>query len=159
MKLSGLIKKVAKAIDTEMHVLQQQPKAKAQRAPSPISDGFDVARKSPVNLGRQAPASAAADGEYVKGLYRDLLGREPDPEGFHNHMKGLEAGMSRDSIREVSLNSSESREKQAAAAATPPEAAPAEAPQQPAAYQSVGPVPLEGYDAAKLQDFSHTTVK
>ncbi len=83
-------------------------------------DGFHSAAKRPVDLGKAPPASRATDGEFVKGLYRDLLGREPDAEGFHSHMRGLENGMTRDEIRQVFLSSPEFRGKAPAGKSTGP---------------------------------------
>lgn len=133
------------------------------RSQRPVNgDGFAVAQRRLVDLGRLPPASAAADAAYVRGLYQELLGREPDPEGFHSHLRGLETGMSRDEIRQVFLTSPEYRSLQAARQVTPE--APVEAP--PAApapttgdATKLGPVPLEGFDSRKLSDPAHRTPK
>ena len=45
--------------------------------------------------------------EYVRSLYLAVLGREPDPEGFKNHMNGLNNGTSRNAILNVFLASEE----------------------------------------------------
>jgi hypothetical protein len=153
MKLSGFLQKVGKVL--EAAVAQQPVKAQQVKRPQAAQDGFEVARRAPVDLGRTPGASAAADGDFVKGLYRDLLGREPDADGFKAHMNGLSSGMSRDAIKTVFLTSPEFREKQEAAANPAP--APVDAPA--AAPLGVGPVALEGYDATKLHNLGHQTVK
>ena len=126
-----------------------------------FADGFEAPRAN------KAPAAATSDtasnGDFVKGLYRDLLGREPDIGGFNAHMAGLARGASRDDIRNVFLGSSELAEKQAAAAAGPSEPV---APAAPAAPQNnfgdaknLGRVPLEGFDSGKLANPDHKSVK
>lgn len=45
--------------------------------------------------------------EFVLSLYRAILGREPDPEGFQNHVNGLYNGASRDALINVFLYSAE----------------------------------------------------
>lgn len=157
MKLSGFLQKVGKVL--EAAVAEQPAKAQAQKRVQQASDGFEVARRAPVDLGKAPGASAAADGEYVKSLYRDVLGREPDADGFKAHMNGLAHGMSRDAIKNVFLTSPEYRQIQEAAA-NPTPAVPTE-PGAPAARAplSVGPVALEGYDATKLHNLDHQTVK
>lgn len=156
MKLSGFLKQVGKAFGAA--VVQEARRAAAEPAKrtATVRDGFEVARRAPVDLGKAPGASAAADREYVTGLYREVLGREPDEGGLKSHLNGLANGMSREAIKDVFLTSSEYREKQAAAAATP-----APAPQAPTApaQVGVGPVPLEGYDGTKLHNLSHQTVK
>jgi hypothetical protein len=158
MKLNSFVQKVVKALDIAVH---QHPHAPAKQKPVAKADGFDVARKAPVDLGKQPGASAASDADFVRGLYKDLLTREPDAGGFQAHLNGLATGMSRDQIRDVFLNSPEYREKQAAAAAGPaaPTTDTAATPAGASPNRPLGPVPLEGYDAGKLNDFSHQTVK
>jgi len=45
--------------------------------------------------------------EYVRSLYLAVLGREPDPEGFKNHINALYNGVSRNAILNVFLASEE----------------------------------------------------
>ncbi|MDP1822137.1 MAG: DUF4214 domain-containing protein [Archangium sp.] len=56
------------------------------------------------------------DVDYVKGLYRDLLGREADAGGLRSHLDALAHGFSREKLRQVFLTSPEYRLKQAASA-------------------------------------------
>lgn len=75
---------------------------------------------------------SAADTEYVTGLYRELLGREPDAEGLRSHLAGLSGGLSREDLRQVFLTSAEYRERQARPPAPPPaEPTPTPAPPAP----------------------------
>lgn len=163
MKLSGFMNKVGKALGTAaVEQVIKSARAGAARPAQARPDAFEVRRAAPVDLGRAPAASAASDGEYVKSLYRDVLGREPDADGFRSHVSGLQNGMSREAIKNVFLTSDEFRAKQAAAA-TPAPAGPA-APEAPAPSPAstrvaVGPVPLEGYDATKLHNLDHQTVK
>ncbi|MFO0598585.1 MAG: DUF4214 domain-containing protein [Myxococcaceae bacterium] len=75
-------------------------------------------------------AQRADDQAFVRGLYRDLLHREPDPEGFAAHLAGLERGATRADIRQVFLGSSEYAELQRPRPTPPiaPTPAPAPAP-------------------------------
>jgi len=156
MKLSSILRQAVRALDA-----QPRPAPSAKSA-APSADAFEVARRSPVALSARPPVPAG-DAAFVTGLYRDLLGREPDAAGFQSHLNGLAHGMSRDAIRQVFLDSPELREKRQAAAqpSVQPAAAPVAAPSPSAepAWRSVGPVPLEGYDSRKLADVSHQTVK
>lgn len=85
----------------------------SQPSRAAAGDGFDVARRAPIDLGMPPPASRASDADFVKGLYRDLLGREPDLDGYHSYMRGLETGVSREELRQSFLGSPEFREKAA----------------------------------------------
>ncbi|MFT3706889.1 MAG: DUF4214 domain-containing protein [Archangium sp.] len=71
------------------------------------------------------PEQRASNEDFVRGLYRDLLKREPDAGGLAAHMAGLERGVSRADIRNVFLNSSEYQELQR------PQPAPTPAPVEP----------------------------
>ena len=51
------------------------------------------------------------DAEFVKGLYRDILGREPEKSGLDWHKHLLEGGMSRDAMRSAILNSKEAKNR------------------------------------------------
>lgn len=134
--------------------VQQVEQEVAKKLTTRFADGFETAPPKPVAL--TAPASNASDAASVKGLYRDLLGREPDAEGFRSHLAGLARGASRDDIRQVFLRSSEYAEKQAA----PPAPAAPEAPKTSTAdAKNLGPVALEGFDGRKLADPGHDTVK
>jgi autotransporter-associated beta strand protein len=52
----------------------------------------------------QAHADTAA---YLAGLYRDVLGRAPDPDGLGNWMRAAQAGMSRAAMADAFLTSRE----------------------------------------------------
>lgn len=154
---------VRQAVRQAVQQVEQQVAKKLTTLASPrgasshFADGFEVAKPKPVAL--TAPASSASDADYVKGLYRDLLGREPDAEGFRSHVAGLARGASREDIRQVFLGSSEYAQKQAAPAAPAEPTAP-EAPRTNTAdAKNLGPVALEGFDGRKLADSSHNTVK
>ena len=134
MKLAGFLNNVFKVVAHEL----EAPAAKHQahvRRPKVHGDGFEVARRAPVDLGRSAPASAASDRGYVTGLYHALLGREPDADGLKAHLNGLRTGMSRDEIRQVFLTSPEYRAKLNATPTPAPE--------------PVGKPPLTGVDQLK----------
>lgn len=92
----------------------QQVEQKLTALPSRFADGFETTKPKPVVLN----APSAGDADYVKSLYRDLLGREPDADGFRAHLAGLARGASREDIRQVFLGSAEYAELQAAP--TPP---------------------------------------
>lgn len=113
--------------------------------PALRADAFDGARR------RQSTAKVERDRSFVTSLYRQLLGREPDVEGMASHMNGLANGMRHEDILQVFLTSPEYQQKQLAVMQPPPPARP----ERPL----VGPVPLEGYDATKLHDPGHQTVK
>jgi len=124
MKLTGLMKKVFRAIEGTTEA--RPPGRPAGRRRARIQgDGFEVARRAPVDLGKPPPASAAADRAFVTGLYRDLLGRAPDSAGLEAHLSGLQNGMSRQEIRQVFLDSPELRAKLAAAPIEVPPVQPA----------------------------------
>ena len=66
----------------------------------------------PGQLKSRAEAREHENAEFVKGLYHEVLGREPDLEGFHHHMKALEQGhVSHDELRQAFLNSPEFKER------------------------------------------------
>lgn len=111
MKISHVMKQMFHAIDAAAHAPATRP-APPRRAGG---DGFEVRARPKVDLGKAPAASAAADTAYVQGLYRELLGREPDAAGLQSHVNGLQQGMSRDEIRNVFLTSPEYRAKEAAA--------------------------------------------
>ena len=53
-----------------------------------------------------------SDGDFVKGLYKEVLGREPDLDGYHAHMKALETHkVTRDELRDIFLDSPEFKER------------------------------------------------
>ena len=134
----------------------------AARVGTRFADGFEAPRAKPA-AAASTGSNVAADGDFVKGLYRELLGREPDIDGFNAHMAGLARGASRDDIRNVFLGSSEFAEKQAAAAAGPTAPTEPKAPVAPANNfgdpKNLGPVPLEGFDSGKLANADHKSVK
>lgn len=100
--------------------------------------------EAPRNQGRLTPEQKASNAGYVVGLYRELLGREPDADGMLAHLKGLEGGTTREQLRDVFLTSDEYRARTATpdAPANPPSVAvpttPAPTP-APRSYQEPGP--------------------
>jgi Domain of unknown function (DUF4214) len=85
------------------------------------------------------PEQRAGNEDFVRGLYRDLLQREPDAGGLAAHLAGLEGGMSRAQIRQVFLDSSEYAQLQLPRPVEPaPTPAPAPAP-APRTYPEPGP--------------------
>jgi len=50
--------------------------------------------------------------EQVTGLYRELLGREPDPDGFAYWVNYLNSGGTYEDLRQIFLNSEEYRQRQ-----------------------------------------------
>ena len=115
MKLSKVLHEAARVLQAVEGSRPSTGSHKAHRAPrATASDGFEATQAAKVDLGKVPAASSAADADFVKGLYRDLLGREPDAAGFESHLRGLQSGMSRDEIRQVFLTSPEYREKSAA---------------------------------------------
>lgn len=145
----------------------QEQRAATSSAVAESGDRFERTAKARFDFGQRGVHSAAADEAYVRSLYRDLLGREPDAEGLRSHLTGLARGMSRDDIRKVFLNSPEYQQKQVAQTATPSTGAGQTAGAEPGSDQAaksnlgstVGPVPLEGYNADKLANPDHKTVK
>ncbi len=113
MKVSGFFKQWVRALDTRPAppAARHASDAHTRRAKT---DGFEVTARPKVDLGKAPAASAAADTGFVKGLYRDLLGREPDAAGLASHVAGLRQGMSREEIQQVFLGSPEWRAKHAA---------------------------------------------
>lgn len=108
--------------------VRQAVRAATKEALSRFKDGFE-ARPS------VKPASLAANTEYVTGLYRELLGREPDADGLRSHLAGLAGGMSREDLRQVFLTSAEYRERQSP---PPPAPAPVEPPPPPVVLRQPG---------------------
>lgn len=107
MKLSSIFKKVASAVRSA--AVRSTPAPATQKpAPAVVRDGFDGVKK-PARV--DLSSRTGSDVDYVRGLYRELLGREPDPVGMANHLKGLKAGASRDDVRSVFLSSTEYRMK------------------------------------------------
>jgi hypothetical protein len=102
-------------------------------------DRFEPARSKP----DLTPEQRASNEGYVRALYQELLGREPDADGFAAHLAGLERGLTRAQLRDVFLQSDEyrAREAQPRPAPTPePLPAPPPAPQPPPrAYPEPGP--------------------
>lgn len=126
-RLSQFFRDAGSAITRSPEVRQAVQRATqdaVSRALQRTVDGFEPAARP-----RVPPAATAANTEYVTGLYRELLGREPDAEGLHAHLTGLAHGLSREDLRQVFLTSAEYREKQARPPAPPP---PVEPPAPPA---------------------------
>jgi hypothetical protein len=109
MKISSLIKNVVSHLAPPS--LPARPAATNQPRPTPDTFDSSSRKASVVSLGQSTQMGTNAD--YVKGLYKELLGREPDAGGMAAHLKGLETGMSRDDIRNVFLSSPEFAAKQA----------------------------------------------
>lgn len=87
----------------------QQP---GQRPPA---DGANLAgnqRAAALQLGNP-PAGQESDEAFVKRMYRELLGREPEKGGFDHHMKLLGQGMSREQMWAAVSVSEERRMKMA----------------------------------------------
>lgn len=99
--------------DPEVRAAVKQAEQQLVKRFQHFVDGFEPA----------APSAAAANGQYVTSLYRELLGRAPDVGGFNAHLAGLNGGMTREQLRQVFLDSAEFRAKTAPVA--PPEAPPA----------------------------------
>lgn len=163
-KLNQFFRDAGAAISKSPEVKQALKQAEARlvkdlsRSVQRFADGFE-AGKPKAALPTPPSASAGGDADFVKGLYRELLGREPDSGGMQSHLNGLATGMSRESIRQVFLNSSEYRERQATPAPAEPTAPAAPVANDYGNAAKLGPVPLEGFDAGKLRDPGHTTVK
>ncbi|MDB5100949.1 MAG: hypothetical protein JWM80_5370 [Cyanobacteria bacterium RYN_339] len=66
-----------------------------------------VPGQQPVPLPPGAAHPEMTDGQYVTDLYKQLLGREPDPEGYHLEVSALERGASREQVRQAFLASPE----------------------------------------------------
>ncbi len=115
---------VRQAVSQATHQLETKLAKSVSRSVDRFADRFESAKpKASVTVG-------AAESDFVKGLYRELLGREPDIEGFNAHLAGLARGVSREDIRQVFLSSTEYAEKQAAPVNVP---APVTAPVTPPA--------------------------
>lgn len=108
---------VRQAVSQATHQLETKLAKSASRGVERFADRFERAQPkvaAPVPMGR-------GETDFVKGLYRELLNREPDLEGFNAHLAGLARGVSREEIRQTFLTSPEYAEKQAAPV-TPPTA-------------------------------------
>lgn len=105
-----------------------------------FADRFEAPKAKPAAAA--SAQGAQSDGDFVKGLYRELLNREPDIGGFNAHVAGLAGGMSREQIRQVFLNSPEYAQKQAQPQPTEP-TTPVQPPVQPTEPTSPGPVLTE----------------
>ncbi len=121
----SLLRTIARSLHASHATAHRASPLRARPAPRAAPDGFEIAAPRKLELSTLPPASSASDRAYVTGLYRELLGREPDAGGLAAHLKGLELGMSRDEIRNVFLTSPEYRQKQAAPPVTPTPATPA----------------------------------
>ncbi len=147
---------VRQAVSQATHQLETKLAKSVSRSVERFADGFEAPRPKLASVAAAA-TSSASNGDFVKGLYREVLGREPDMEGFNAHLAGLTRGVSREEIRQTFLNSSEYAAKQAAPVTEP--VAPKEPRENRGDATKLGPVPLEGFDGRKLADASHTTVK
>ena len=100
--------------------VQQVEKAVEQQLVKSLkrfADGFEAGRTN-----APAQANAASDGQYVTSLYKELLGRAPDLDGFNSHVAGLRNGMTREQLRQVFVDSPEFKAKSAPTAPTAPTA-------------------------------------
>lgn len=104
-----------------------------------VIDRFEPAKARPA----LTPQQRASNEDFVRGLYRELLGREPDAGGLEAHLKGLEGGASRPTVRQVFLDSPEYQALQqqpAPAPAPTPQPVPAPPPAPaPRTYPEPGP--------------------
>lgn len=131
-------------VQRALHDTKQQVETALTRAidggVSRWADRFEAPRAQ----GRLTPEQKASNADYVVGLYRELLGREPDADGMLAHLKGLEGGNTREQLRDVFLTSDEYRTKTATPATptpTPPPSVPAPGVPAPAprTYPEPGP--------------------
>lgn len=132
---------VRQAVSQATKQLEQLVAKEAARGMQRFADRFETAKPKPA--AGVTPATTASNGDFVKGLYRELLGREPDSGGFNAHMAGLAGGASRESIRQTFLSSTEYAEKQAAPVPVPTQPAPPTTPAPPATPTPTGPVLVE----------------
>src|SRR6185436_5018550 len=109
---------------THVHHADRAPQT---ARPAARPDGFDRSRRGP------SAAQLERDRSFVTGLYRELLGREPDVEGMAAHMRGLAGGMRHEDILHVFVTSPEYKERLAAqnAPVTPEPAPPPATPSPP----------------------------
>lgn len=80
----------------------------ASSSPVPAGNRGLICVRRAVALAEEDPQS---DREFVTGLYRDLLGREPDAGGLAGWVSQLQAGMSREEVRQGFLASEEYQNK------------------------------------------------
>jgi len=73
------------------------------------------------------------DEEYVRWLYRSLLGRQPDAFGYDLHLRNLKRGTSREYVYRCFLDSDEYRAKHGDGDVEPPQDPPPPPPDQPPA--------------------------
>lgn len=127
---------VKTAVSQASRQVEKQVAKEVARGLQRFTDRFEPAKPKP------PPTASAADADYVKGLYRDLLGREPDADGLRAHLAGIAGGMSREDIRQVFLTSAEYREKQAAPTepTPPPPPAPPVTPPPPVMVEPGAPL-------------------
>lgn len=136
---------VAKSPEVRAAVKQAEKQVEAQivrgleRGIERFVDRFEAKKVAPKVI---TPEQRASNEDFVKGLYRDLLKREPDAGGFAAHLAGLEGGATRAQIRDVFLNSTEyaelQRPKPVEPAPAPVEPTPTPAP-APRTYVEPGP--------------------
>lgn len=136
---------VARSPELKAAVKQVEREVEAQlvrgleRGVERFVDRFEHRPAAPKPL---TPEQRASNQDFVVGLYRDLLHREPDAEGLAAHLAGLERGATRAQIRDVFLGSSEYAELQRPKPA-PVEPAPVEPtpvpPPAPRTYPEPGP--------------------
>lgn len=117
--------------------VEKQVEAEVVRGLQRFVDRFE--HQQPVAPKTITPEQRASNEQFVTGLYRELLQREPDADGLKAHLAGLERGATRAQIRDVFLNSSEYAELQRPPPApVEPTPAPAPAP-APRTYPEPGP--------------------
>ena len=101
------------------------------------ADRFDA---RPAQQSRLSSEQKASNALYVVGLYRELLGREPDLGGMVSHLNGLEGGVTREQLRDIFLSSDEYRAKTATPSVpAPPPAVPVPAAPASRTYPEPGP--------------------
>jgi hypothetical protein len=123
-------------VKTAVQQVEKQVEAQITRGLERFVDRFEHRVSKPSGL---SPEQRASNEGFVRGLYRELLNREPDAEGLAAHLAGLERGVTRAQIRDVFLNSSEYQELQRPKPApVEPTPAPVPAP-APRTYPEPGP--------------------
>ncbi len=154
---------VRQAVSQATHQLETKLAQQITRGIERFADKFEAPKAKPAASAQAAQQDGVSNTDFVKGLYRELLNREPDIGGFNAHMAGLARGASREEIREVFLNSPEYAEVQARKSQPSEPTAPSEPAAPPRENlgdaSKLGPVPLEGFDAGKLRDPNHNSVK
>jgi hypothetical protein len=128
-------------------------------APQPQGDRCDLPgndwEQHAHGLGNlEVPLPPVSNDAFVKGLYHQLLGREPDLEGYHAHMKALEQGATHEQLVKAFMSSPEYQALQASKVA--PGAAP---PAAPVAVADLPPITIDTVkDAARQYIAQHPEI-